>query len=218
MGALIDYLYLWDSLSGLCLQLNREDRHIFTRASDGKYSVKVAYNGLFLGSNSFGHHKRIWRSWAPSKCRFFIWVVTHNRCWTANRLAKRGMNHPASCPLCDQDPESINHMLVSYVFTRVFWYTMLRKFGLHSLAPQPDATSFNWWEKSSDIVSRMVKKGLYSFNILGAWMVWKHRNRVVFDGATPNLPLLLRSAEERHKWQLVGAKGLSFLVAPMSNV
>jgi hypothetical protein len=97
---------------------------------------------------------------------------------------------------------------------------MLRRFGLHSLAPQPDATSFlDWWEISSDIVPRMIKKGLNSLIILGAWMVWKHRNRVVFDGATPDFTLLLRSAEEeRHKWQLAGAKGLSFLVAPMSNV
>jgi hypothetical protein len=72
---------------------------------------------------------------------------------------------------------------------------------------------------SSDIVPRMIKKGLNSLIILGAWMVWKHRNRVVFDGATPDFTLLLRSAEEeRHKWQLAGAKGLSFLVAPMSNV
>lgn len=55
------------------------------------------------------------------------------------------------CPLCDQHPESINHLLVSYVFTRVFWYTMVRRSGLHSLAPQPDATSFlDWWEISSD--------------------------------------------------------------------
>jgi hypothetical protein len=81
---------------------------------------------------------------------------------------------------------------------------MLRRCALHSLAPHPDATSFlDWWEKSSDIVPRMIKKGLDSLIILGAWMVWKHRNRVVFDGATPDLTLLLRSAEEeRHKWQL----------------
>jgi hypothetical protein len=42
---------------------------------------------------------------------------------------------------------------------------------------------------------------------------------VVFDGATPDLTLLLRSAEEgRHKWELAGAKGICFLDAPMFNV
>jgi hypothetical protein len=75
-----------------------------------------------------------------------MWRVADNRCWTADILAKRGMNHHASCPLYDQHPESINHLLVSCVFTRVFWYAMLRRFGLHSLAPQPDAISLYWWE------------------------------------------------------------------------
>jgi hypothetical protein len=79
MGALVDYLYLWDSLSSLCLQPNREDRHIFTRASDGKYSAKAAYDGLFLGSSSFGHHKRIGELGPPPNVGFLCgwWLITN---------------------------------------------------------------------------------------------------------------------------------------------
>jgi hypothetical protein len=79
----------------------------------------------------FGHQNAV----------FFIWLVAQNRCWTADRLAKRGLNHPNKCPLCDQDAESINHLVASCVFARVFWYKLLRKFGMHFLAPQPGATS-----------------------------------------------------------------------------
>jgi hypothetical protein len=126
------------------------------------------------------------------------------------------MNHPARCPLCDQEPETINHLLVSCVFSKVFWYTILRKFGLHSLAHQyGDYIFLQWWERSSDIVAGPERDGLNSLIILGAWMVWKHRNRVVFDGVSPSLPLLLESAnEEREKWLVTGAKGLSILAAP----
>jgi hypothetical protein len=43
-------------------------------------------------------------------------------------------------------------------------------------------------------------------------MIWKHRNRVVFDGVSPNLTLLLELVvEEMQKWQIAGAKGLCFL-------
>jgi hypothetical protein len=31
------------------------------------------------------------------------------------------------------------------------------------------------------------EKGLNSIIILGAWSVWNHRNRCVFDGAPPDL-------------------------------
>jgi hypothetical protein len=169
VGVLVDCLKLWACLSEIELHPHIEDRHIFSVAPNGKYSAKAAYKGLFLGSCTSGQYKRVWKTWAPSKCRFFLWLVAHNRCWTADRPAKRGM-HPSSCPLCDQEPESINHLLVSCVFARIFWYKLLRKFGLHSLAPQLGLTSL------------MVKKGLSSLISSGAWMIWNHRNRCVFDG------------------------------------
>jgi hypothetical protein len=169
VGALIDYLHLWKALSDISLQPNIEDKHIFSFASDGRYSAKAVYKSLFLGSSSFGHYRRVWRSWAPSKCQFFIWLVAQNRCWTADRLAKSDLNHPSKCTLCDEEAETINHLLVSCVFARSLWYMMLRKFGMHSLAPQPGATSFlEWWEKASELVNGPVRKGLDSLIILGA--------------------------------------------------
>jgi hypothetical protein len=45
------------------------------------------------------------------------------------------------CLLCDQEAETLEH-LVACSFSRIFWYQLLRKFGLHSLAPQPAVTSF----------------------------------------------------------------------------
>jgi hypothetical protein len=130
-------------------------------------------------------------------------------------LAKRGLNHPTSCLLCDQEPENLNHLLVSYVFARVFWYNLLRKFRLHGLAPQLGCASFlEWWERISAGVNEIIGEGLDSLIILGAQMIWKHQNRAVFDGGAPNLPLLLEQVdEERRRWEIAGAKGLSFLAA-----
>jgi hypothetical protein len=28
-------------------------------------------------------------------------LVEHDQCWTAGKLAKRGLDHPEHCPLCD---------------------------------------------------------------------------------------------------------------------
>jgi hypothetical protein len=54
-----------------------------------------------IGSMRFEPYERIWKTWAPAKCRYFVWLVAHNKCWTADRLAPRGMVHPEKCPLCD---------------------------------------------------------------------------------------------------------------------
>jgi hypothetical protein len=42
----------------------------------------------------------------------------------------------------------------------------------------------------------LVRKGLNTLIILGAWMLWKHRNRCVFDGVAPSSPACLTHANE----------------------
>lgn len=49
-------------------------------------------------------------------CKFFLWLAENNRCWTADRLAKRGLPHPEACPLCDQVDETHQHILIGCLF------------------------------------------------------------------------------------------------------
>jgi hypothetical protein len=98
-------------------------------------AAKSAYEGFFIGAVQFRPWERIWKSWAPGKCKFFMWLVAHNRCWTADRLAKRGLPHPECCPLCDQAEETIEYLLISCVFSRQVWYNILHKVGLQYLSP-----------------------------------------------------------------------------------
>jgi hypothetical protein len=116
---------------------------------------------------------------------------------------------------CDQEAETIDHILVSCVFTRVFWFNHLKSFGFQRLAPQPGHSSFmTWWEKISGMATGLPGKGLNSLAALGAWTMWKLRNSCVFDGCTPSLDFSLKLArEERKSWEMAGAKGLSYLAA-----
>jgi hypothetical protein len=137
VGVIVDYLYLWDILLNFRLQPEVEDKHIWRLSSHGQYSAKSAYEGFFLGSTLFGPWERIWKSWAPPKCRFFVWMVTHNNCWMADCLARRGLPHSEFCLLCDQEKETIDHLLVHCVFARVFWFNLFRQVSLQALSPQP---------------------------------------------------------------------------------
>jgi hypothetical protein len=67
----------------------------------------------------------------PPRCKFFIWLASLNRCWTADRLSRRGLEHPVRCPLCDQQEETIQHILVACVFAGDTWWQTLYKVGLH---------------------------------------------------------------------------------------
>jgi len=164
-----------------------------------------------VGTTSFEPYERIWKTWAPPKCRFFVWLVAQNRCWTADCLARRGLPHPERCPLCDQAAETIDHLLVQCVFAREFWFRFFSRIGLQDFSPQPTETSFHfWWEKVSNAASDTLRKGTNSLIILGAWTLWTHRNKCVFDGVAPNVVGALAVAEdERRSWFLAGARGLS---------
>ena len=160
------------------LQPDVEDSHIWKFSASGQYSAKPAYDAMFIGAIQFQPWERIWKSWAPGKCKFFMWLVAHNRCWTADRLAKNGLAHPEKCPLCDQEEETINHLLLSCVFARQTWFEILLGLGLQVLSPQLEDPSFEeWWHKVSSKVSGQVQKGLNSTIILVAWSLWNHRNQ-----------------------------------------
>jgi hypothetical protein len=168
VGVLADFLDLSESLITVNLLPWRDDKHIFSIAPDGKYSAKAAYKGLFIGSTHFEHWDRIWLSWAPPKCKFFLWLTALRRSWTADRLQKRGLNHPDCCPLCDQEPETIDHLLVGFVFARSFWYMLLGQVNLEGLTPQMgEGNTMQWWKSCSDQLHGITKKGFNSLIILG---------------------------------------------------
>lgn len=154
-------------------------------------------------------------TWAPRKCKFFLWLVAHDRCWTADTLAHRGLPHPEHCPLCDQEEESISHLLSACVFARQFWHRFLSCFGLQDVTPCPnDADFFLWWQQAGDGISSGALRGFNTLVVLGAWTIWKAKNDDVFNEISPRIGrALLLAREEAELWMLAGAKGLGALVA-----
>ena len=145
VAALSDFLLLWDLLSEIVLQSKVEDEHCWHFSASGLYSATSAYESFFLGVFLFELWEHIWKSWVPRKCKFFLWLVMHNRCWIADRLSRHGMSHPTHYPLCDQGDETIQHILTSCVFSRQFWFSLFDRFGLPDLSLHLDENRFNEW-------------------------------------------------------------------------
>jgi hypothetical protein len=128
------------------------------------------------------------------------------------------MSYPDKCPLCDQEEETIEHLLLNCVFARQFWFTFLRQLNLQDISLQPDDKSFlEWWRRSNLIIVGAARRGLNSIFSLGGWVLWKHRNRCVFDAAVPSLAVALtKVGEKRLMLEMAGARGFSSLTAPLS--
>jgi hypothetical protein len=105
-----------------CIERVLVDTHVWRFTTNGQYSAKTAYEAMFVGVTKFSPWERIWKTWAPLKCRFFMWLVALTGYWTADRLARHGIPSLESYPFCDQVEESINHLLVACIFSRQFWF------------------------------------------------------------------------------------------------
>ena len=123
---LVEYLQVWDLVDGLILQPGVLDQHCGKLTQSRVYSSKSAYAAFFVGTIKFTPWRRIWKSWAPLHCKYFLWLAFNNRCWTADQLAKRGLPHPTACPFCDQAEETIQHLLDPCVFSRQVWFFCLQ--------------------------------------------------------------------------------------------
>jgi hypothetical protein len=74
-----------------------------------------------------------------------VWLVSRNRCWTADRLQRRDLPASASCPLCSQKPETIQHLLLGCVVAREVWTWALSRGVKLGWLPAADADLVSWW-------------------------------------------------------------------------
>jgi hypothetical protein len=121
--------FLWGILANVQLSMEREDSFVWRWTADGTFSAKSTYGTFFPGTTVAPVAPEIWRSRAPYSCKFFTLLAARNRCWMEERLQRRGLPHPAACPLCDQEPETIQHLLLGCVVAREVWAWALARWA-----------------------------------------------------------------------------------------
>jgi hypothetical protein len=206
------YLRIWRLIEHTVLT-TEPDRLVWKWNSSGEYTANSAYLATFQGSIQCKAWRMIWKAWAPPGVKFFHWKANIDRCWTAARLARRGLQHHPSCLLCDQMPETIHHLTVGCPFARQIWHEILAWLRMTCNPPTGDDTLFEWWSATRQVTPKAMRKALDSVTLLVPWMVWKHRNACVFDRARPSISNLLHQIkDEVAAWVRAGAKGLRVVV------
>jgi hypothetical protein len=86
-----EFVQLWGLVEDAGFQPEdlEPDAIVWTRTSSGDYSAKSAYKMQFEGGIFSSFPKTVWKVWAPSCCKIFLWLLLQNRVWTVDRLSLR---------------------------------------------------------------------------------------------------------------------------------
>ena len=209
--ATVEYLCLWHAVNGITLNAN-QDRMIWRWTSDGGFTVQSAYRALHLDSHPIPGCVRVWEVWAPLRVKLFLWLAIRRRQWTADRRRRHGLDVHSACYLCDQQDETIDHIIVECPFARQLWVEVAAALGCH-IQEQPAGAIVDWWETWRGLWPSKYAGGADSLFVLIAWELWKERDARCFRGANTHLSAVKDTIKQQAElWIFAGAKSLGRLV------
>ena len=174
-----DFVKLWDYVQQI--QLSNEPDQIFWKwTSDGQYTSKSAYRAHFNGSFCTFNATAIWKAETEGKHKFFAWLLVQSKILTADKLMARNWPCNPVCALCDQEPETANHLILHCSFAREVWHRVSSWSGELLLQPSIGMSLEDWWNDSLAGLSKEDRRSKAAILIYSAWNIWKARNRQVF--------------------------------------
>lgn len=123
-----------------------------------------------------------WMAVAPLNCKFFTWLVTRKRVWTADRLAKRDIPHNDLCVMCNSTDEDAHHLFMGCTVSSIIWSTVLQWADLPTTIPTLGVQLSTWWFSARGSLQGTNRKRFDCLCILAIWTIWNERNNWVFEG------------------------------------
>ena len=163
---------------------NREDKLVLKGGSPSVYSVKLLYE--ILNRNEVETTPfpalSVWNNMVPLKVGFFAWEASWGKVLTLDQLKKRGRPLANRCYLCEEEEETLNHLLVHCPKARMLWDLILAIVGIGWVFPFSVRQVLLAWQGTK--VGKKRKKVWRAMPQCLFWAVWCERNRVVFDNET----------------------------------
>jgi hypothetical protein len=143
------------------------------------FKAKDFYNNCFSNYEAPDHISAIWKSKCTMKHKVFAWLMLVDRINTRDMLRRRHFNIGSvfSCLTCRSgEDETRNHLFFTCPFSLTCWDLMGIKWNTNLPLGHMIAEAKQTWDKP--LFTEAV--------ILGAWNIWKIRNRKLFEGVTPD--------------------------------
>ena len=192
-------LAIWEECQEVQLNPSTEDDWKWTWDTRGVFSTKSVYLAHFKTKTTCDVAEAIWKSWAPMKCKLAMWLFIRGRVWTADRLARKGLPHNVKCAFCNTAGENVQHLFLGCAVVNIIWGHMLTWCTLQQLTPTPQDNLKEWWVHARNTVDGKIRNRFDSLVMMVAWMIWRERNKRVFDKIAKSTSVLIELMKQEAK-------------------
>uniref|UniRef100_A0A7C8YG96 Reverse transcriptase zinc-binding domain-containing protein n=1 Tax=Opuntia streptacantha TaxID=393608 RepID=A0A7C8YG96_OPUST len=132
-----------------------------------------------------------------------LWLALLGKLNTKDMLVKKGilMNSDNVCSFCTQQPEALDHLLVSCQSSWCIWCLIAEDFGVQLREQQRQQNLrqlYEWW-MSQYFHNRTHKKLFMLAFFAVVWSLWMKRNKIVFE----QQELHINAMHLKIKWRIV---------------
>jgi hypothetical protein len=180
IDATLEFLKLWEAVR-LSPPAGGEDSFRWKWTGSGSFTARTAYHAFFYGRTTLLGTAQLWNAFAPLKFKVFGWLALRDRCWSADRMARHGMNCHSTCQLCGIEDATLNHILLQCHCTCAIWFRILQRWQWAHLTPAKDNTISDGWPSSESRIRVKDRRRFNSLVLLVARSLWLQHNARVFD-------------------------------------
>ncbi|GMI95175.1 hypothetical protein like AT4G29090 [Hibiscus trionum] len=181
-------LLLMTDLNNINLDPKEEDSLVWDGNGEGVFTIKSCRELLLsTGCSDCSWNSLVWKGLVPPRVDFFLWQLAHGKVAVKTELSKRGVlsESDINCPVCNQCPESTNHLFIHCNASWKLWNIFFRLWNVSFALPNDLKALLLSWD---DLVPKSRIWKLIPGAVL--WTVWKVRNSIVFDEGVSDFFLL----------------------------
>ncbi|XP_022031178.1 uncharacterized protein LOC110932129 [Helianthus annuus] len=133
----------------------------------------------------------IWLHWIPKKVNCFLWRVVLDRIATKEALQILRIHLPSvNCVLCNEEIESVNHLLVTCGLAQQIWAVIFQWMKIP--LPRYILSVVQLLEFTDSYQGiKKYKRAVYTAVATTCWIIWKTRNDVIFKSKPPVLAKII---------------------------
>ncbi|XP_071685671.1 uncharacterized protein [Rutidosis leptorrhynchoides] len=186
------------------------DTWVWNLSSSGLFTTKrlaTLIDEKIIGGYASANDETLKNNLVPLKVELFIWRMLKRRIPVRAELDKRGIDlDSVLCPLCDNDVESIEHLMVFCQQSMDIWERVYKWWGLGPVTNLSINEAFrgNCNRSSSPLGSKIWQ----ALEWTCAYLIWRNRNQMVFSKKSWNSPTALMEIQlKSFEWISTRIKG-----------